>query len=149
MKKIFLLIIIFVSVLNKSEAQQISIHTDKESYDSKDSIEISLSNNSFLELVYVIALESNIDNKWVGMESDITMMGMKSERLRTIKKNQILKRKIILPEYIVKIVIRNDCKVRFRLKSGIDYDKGSIIYTNAIKISLPGGRNKLPSGVSL
>ena len=136
MKKNFFLILVLVG-LNKCTAQTVSIMTDKKSYSRNDSIEIKVINNDSVDVVYVIALELNANNKWGELESDINMMGMKAEVTRPLKKNQILISKIILPDYIIRIATKKGNKIRFRLKYGQSYNNTNQIYSNTFNVLSP------------
>jgi hypothetical protein len=133
MKRIFFLILILIN-LNCCKSQIISITTDKEIYTRKDSIEIKVNNTDSIDLFYVIALELNLNNKWGELESDINTMGMKGENMKPLKKNQVLIRKIILPDYIIRIVSKDGNKIRLRLKYGRSYDKTNQIYSNTFRV---------------
>ena len=134
--KIIVTIVVAIIVFNtsKSEAQKVFINADKNIYKSNDTIKLKIINKSLTDLVYVVGLEVNFNNKWVEIESDVSMMGMKIENWKPIKKGQIIINKIRLPDYIIKIIMKDKNKIRFRMKYGLMFNKTRQVYSNIIKI---------------
>ena len=134
MMKNLLLLLIVILATHCNTHSQVHFLTDKLKYEPTDSIKIKLINKGSESLVYVVGLEINIDNRWSELEGDILYRVPKGERWVKMEKNESITKSIVLPEYIIKNVKKNNAKLRFRLKYGESADHYSLYYSEPITI---------------
>jgi hypothetical protein len=127
----------FFLVLSSSLAEQnISISTSKFKYKLNDTIPIKLTNKSDIDLYYALGEEQFFKGRWVELEPTINQVG-KIERIEKERRSTVKIIKVVLPNYCKSLIqIQSPLKIRFRVKSGIDYNEMQTGYSEPIEIIL-------------